>query len=228
MYYGGAESWILRDMHMFETLAHILEARGPDAKAVVWARNSHVGDARATEMGLLQDELNIGQLCGERFGWDAALIGFSTHSGTVAAASDWDGPMQIKKVQPSHRDSYERLMHDSEGGRSLDMSRDEAVRRRLLDAHIERFIRVIYRSDTELLSHYTTASLARQFDALVWFNETNAVTPLSSNHVKAGAPGRAGTATSDRVRAIRGTSRIDSHAAKKLKDGPLRWTRFVP
>lgn len=188
MYYGGAESWNLRDTHMFETLGHILDARGPDAKAVVWAHNSHIGDARATEMGSLRDELNIGQLCRERFGEDAALIGFSTHSGTVAAASDWDGPMEIKKVRPSHRDSYERLMHDSGGNRFLlDMSRDEAVRRRLMEAHLERFIGVIYRPDTELLSHYANASLPQQFDAVVWFDETNAVTPLSPEHVKTDA-----------------------------------------
>ena len=91
MYYGGAESWNLRDTHMFETLEHLLEARGPRSKAVVWAHNSHIGDARYTDMGVVREELNIGQLCRERFGDEAALIGFGTHTGTVAAASDWDG-----------------------------------------------------------------------------------------------------------------------------------------
>jgi erythromycin esterase-like protein len=101
MYYGGAESWNLRDTHMFETLENLLDARGPDAKAVVWAHNSHIGDARATEMGAARGELNLGQLCRERWGEDAALIGFGTHTGTVAAASDWGGDMEVKQVRPS-------------------------------------------------------------------------------------------------------------------------------
>jgi erythromycin esterase-like protein len=87
MYYGGAESWNLRDTHMFETLEHLLEAHGARSKAVVWAHNSHIGDARFTEMGAVRGELNIGQLCRERFGDQAASIGLGTHSGTVTAAS---------------------------------------------------------------------------------------------------------------------------------------------
>ena len=86
MYYGGAESWNLRDTHMFETLSICSRRGGPQSKAVVWAHNSHIGDARYTEMGVVRDELNIGQLCRERFGDEAALIGFGTHTGTVAAA----------------------------------------------------------------------------------------------------------------------------------------------
>jgi erythromycin esterase-like protein len=160
MYYGGAESWNLRDTHMFETLCHLLEARAPHAKAVVWAHNSHIGDARYTEMGVVREELNIGQLCRERFGTEAALIGFGTHTGSVAAATDWDGEMEIKRVRPSHRDSYERLCHDAGVPRFLlDLGRDEALRRRLLKPRLERFIGVIYRPDTELMSHYSDASL---------------------------------------------------------------------
>jgi protein-L-isoaspartate(D-aspartate) O-methyltransferase len=188
MYYGGADSWNLRDTHMFETLEHVLNASGPEAKAVVWAHNSHIGDARHTEMGSVRQELNVGQLCRERFGADAALIGFGTHSGTVAAASDWDGPMEIKQVRPSHGDSYERLMHDSGERRFLlDLSRDAALQGRLRESRLERFIGVIYRPDTELLSHYASASLPQQFDAFVWFDETKAVTPLAPGNVKAGA-----------------------------------------
>ena len=100
MYYGGAESWNLRDTHMFETLEHLLKAGGPEAKAVVWAHNSHIGDARQTDMGQVRGELNIGQLCRERWGESAALIGFGTHTGTVAAASDWDGEIEVKRVRP--------------------------------------------------------------------------------------------------------------------------------
>ncbi len=191
MYYGGAESWNLRDTHMFETLAHLLDARGPRSKAVVWAHNSHIGDARFTEMGTLREEINIGQLCRERFGNEAALIGFGTHSGTVAAASDWSGEIEIKRVRPSHRDSYERLCHDSGLVRfllDLRPDRHKALRQRLMQPRLERFIGVIYRPDTELLSHYADASLPQQFDAFVWFDETSAVTPLGPEHARRGAP----------------------------------------
>jgi protein-L-isoaspartate(D-aspartate) O-methyltransferase len=189
MYYGGAESWNLRDTHMFETLCHLLEAHGTHAKAVVWAHNSHIGDARYTEMGILREELNIGQLCRERFGEEAALIGFGTHTGTVAAASDWDGDMEIKRVRPSHRDSYERLCHEAGvPAFFLDLRRDEALRRRLLEPRLERFIGVIYRPDTERMSHYADASLPQQFDAFVWLDKTSAVTPLGPEHAKRGAP----------------------------------------
>ena len=191
MYYGGRESWNLRDTHMFETLGHLLEARGPRSKAIVWAHNSHIGDARYTEMGVVREELNIGQLCRERFGEDAALIGFGTHTGTVAAATDWGGEMEVKRVRPSHRDSYERLCHDSGVSRfllDLRKGRYDALRYRLLEPRLERFIGVIYRPDTELLSHYSDASLPQQFDAYVWFDETSAVTPLGPQHAKPGVP----------------------------------------
>jgi protein-L-isoaspartate(D-aspartate) O-methyltransferase len=189
MYYGGAESWNLRDTHMFETLGYLLEARGLKSKAVIWAHNSHIGDARFTEMGVVRDELNIGQLCRERFGNEAALIGFGTHTGTVAAASDWGGDMEIKRVRPSHRDSYERLCHDSGAARFLlDLGRHQALRQRLLEPRLERFIGVIYRPDTELMSHYSDASLPQQFDAFVWFDETSAVTKLGQEHVGTGVP----------------------------------------
>jgi len=189
MYYGGAESWNLRDTHMFETLRHLLEARGPRAKAVVWAHNSHIGDARYTDMGAVREELNIGQLCREHFGGEAALIGFGTHTGTVAAATDWDGELEFKRVRPSHHDSYERLCHDSGVPRFLlDVGRHEALRRRLLEPRLERFIGVIYRPETEVASHYSEASLAQQFDAYVWFDETTAVTPLGPQHARPGVP----------------------------------------
>ncbi|SDY86965.1 protein-L-isoaspartate(D-aspartate) O-methyltransferase [Citreimonas salinaria] len=189
MYYGGAESWNLRDSHMFETLEHVLESRGPDAKAIVWAHNSHIGDARATEMGAVRGEHNIGQLVRQRFGDEAGLIGFGTHTGTVAAATDWGGEMEIKRVRPSREDSYERLCHDAGGGRFLlDLSRDPALRRRLEKQRLERFIGVIYRPETELASHYADASLPRQFDGWVWFDETSAITPLETEPDREGMP----------------------------------------
>ncbi|HYC73989.1 protein-L-isoaspartate(D-aspartate) O-methyltransferase [Brevundimonas sp.] len=181
VYYSAAESWNRRDTHMFETLCAVLEARGPDARAVVWAHNSHIGDASKTEMGLVREELNIGQLCRERFGADAALIGFGTHGGTVACASDWGEPMEVKRINPSRPDSYERLAHDSGVERfllDLRVGVHAPLRERLLDPKLERFIGVIYRPETERWSHYSGCSLPRQFDAWVWFDETSAVTPL--------------------------------------------------
>ncbi|MGK6356801.1 protein-L-isoaspartate(D-aspartate) O-methyltransferase [Sphingomonas sp. DT-207] len=181
MYYGAAESWNLRDTHMFDTLELLLSAKGNDAKAIVWAHNSHIGDARFTEMGQARGELNIGQLCREQYGSEARLIGFGTHSGTVAAATDWDAPMEVKRVNPSRPDSYERQCHDSGIERFLlDLREGEnaELRPRLDEARLERFIGVIYRPDSERWSHYSAAILPRQFDAWVWFDETRAVEPL--------------------------------------------------
>jgi erythromycin esterase-like protein/precorrin-6B methylase 2 len=190
MYYGSAESWNLRDTHMFETLQHLLDAGGSDARAVVWAHNSHIGDARHTEMGSVRGELNIGQLCREHYGpcgeGGAALIGFGTHAGTVAAASDWDAPMQVMDVNPSRLDSVERLFHDAGNTRCL-LDLREGVhpqpRMALQEPRLERFIGVIYRPDTERWSHYSASSLPMQFDAWTWFDRTSAVSALPSGHV---------------------------------------------
>ena len=181
MYYGAHESWNLRDRHMFDTLERILAARGPKSKIVVWAHNSHIGDARHTEMGAARGELNIGQLCRERFGQSAALIGFGTHSGTVLAASDWDGPAEIKAVRPSRPDSFEALFHGAGIGRylvDLRPGHNEALRDDLRTARLERYIGVIYRPESERQSHYARASLSDQYDCFVWFDDTTSVTPL--------------------------------------------------
>ena len=178
MYEGAAESWNLRDTHMFETLCQLLDAKGPDARAVVWAHNSHIGNAAFTEMGRERDELNLGQLVKERFGEAARLIGFGTHSGTVAAATDWDGPMEVKRVRPSLEGSQERLSHDSGLDRFLLDLRSGSISETLMEPRLERFIGVIYRPETERWSHYAEAILPRQFDAWLWFDETEAVTPL--------------------------------------------------
>ncbi len=180
MYQGAAESWNLRDTHMFETLCQILDAKGENAKAIVWAHNSHIGDARHTAMGWEREELNLGQLCRERFGDDAVLIGFGTHEGSVACASDWDEPMAVKAVNPSLRNSVERLAHASGIDRFLlDLRNASAeLTMHLSKPRLERFIGVIYRPETERWSHYVECSLAQQFDAYVWFEQTSAVTPL--------------------------------------------------
>ncbi len=191
MYYGGAESWNLRDAHMADTLDHLLAQGGPDAKALVWAHNSHIGDARATEMGRVRGEHNIGQLVRERWGEQCALIGFGTHTGTVTAVDDWDSPRQTKRVLPSRSDSYERQFHDSGIGRfllDLTPGKHEALRSRLFEPRIERFIGVIYRPETERWSHYSEAVLPDQFDAWVWFDETRALTALGPPEPDHGLP----------------------------------------
>lgn len=183
MYYGRNESWNLRDTHMFQTLTRLLKHRGPGAKAVVWAHNSHVGDARATSMGGARDELNIGQLCKETYGDAAArLVGCGTYAGTVAAAHRWDSDMQVMRVTPALRGSYEDLMHRTGlPNFVLDLREgkcDEKLRAALMRPRLQRFIGVIYRPDTELQSHYSRASLPQQFDAFVFFNETSHVGAL--------------------------------------------------
>jgi erythromycin esterase-like protein len=181
MYRGGHESWNHRDRHMFDTLLTLLAWQGDDARAVVWAHNSHVGSAHATEMGA-GGQLNIGSLCRDRFGARAFHVGFGTDHGTVAAASDWDGPMEIKTVRPARRDSYEWLCHAAERPGFLLSLRDPVrpeVREELGPARLERAIGVIYRPETELQSHYFEATLPDQFDAWIWFDETSAVQPLA-------------------------------------------------
>ncbi|HEY9040155.1 MAG TPA: erythromycin esterase family protein [Roseovarius sp.] len=183
MYHGSHVSWNLRDRHMFGTLKSILEHAGPEAKAVVWAHNSHIGDARFTDMGRTREELNLGQLCREAFGDKAALIGFGTASGTVAAASEWDAPMEIMTVRPPRPGSIEALCHDVEEDRFLFDFRkagNEAMRRILAQARLERYIGVIYRPESERASHYSHANLSDQYDAFVWFGRTNAVTSLAA------------------------------------------------
>lgn len=181
MYYGAHESWNQRDQHMFNTLQNILAWAGPKTKAVVWAHNSHIGDARFTDMGMERGELNIGQLCRQAYGNDATLIGFGTHTGTVAAASEWDAPMEIKAVRPSRPDSYEALCHNVGSDRfllDLRAGQHDDLRRVMADPRLERYIGVVYRPETERWSHYTYASLPDQYDAFVWFDKTSAVIPL--------------------------------------------------
>jgi erythromycin esterase-like protein len=181
MYEGSTESWNLRDRHMFDTLRHVLDHRGDDAKAVVWAHNSHIGNASATAMGW-QGEFNVGELCRVAFQEDAVLIGFGTDRGTVTAASDWDEPMEVRTVRPSRPDSHERVFLDAGVPCALLDWREgpDDLREALFPRRLERAIGVVYRPETEFYSHYFEAVLAEQFDALVWFEETRAVTPIDA------------------------------------------------
>lgn len=189
MYRSSRESWNLRDRHMFDTLVRLLERRGDTAKAVVWAHNSHIGNAAATAMGW-QGEFNIGESCRAAFGDQAALIGFGTDRGTVAAATDWDGPMEVKNVLPARVDSFERIFRQTSIPSSLTdwrAGKNSELRDLLSKPRLERAIGVVYRPDTELTSHYFQAVMADQFDAYVWFEETDAVTPLPARRPH-GAP----------------------------------------
>jgi erythromycin esterase-like protein len=181
MFRGQVPSWNLRDRHMVETLsgliAHLSRPARP-AKIVVWAHNSHLGDARATQMGEA-GELNVGQLVRERYGPQTRLIGFTTYEGTVTAASAWDGPAERKRVRPALPNSYEALFHTIGSPRFLLPLRDPTVELSMLpDRHLERAIGVIYLPETERMSHYFYAQLAIQFDAVLHFDRTRAVEPL--------------------------------------------------
>ncbi|MDX1551301.1 MAG: protein-L-isoaspartate(D-aspartate) O-methyltransferase [Marinobacter sp.] len=181
MYEGSVKSWNLRDQHMFDTLQNLLDFHGPDSKAVVWAHNSHLGNAEATEMGN-RGEINVGSLCRRHFGDSAYLIGFGTHQGTVAAAADWGAPMEIKNVVPSAPGSIERVCHDT-GKKAFFLPlrhASKALIANLNQPRLERAIGVIYRPETEMASHYFNASVAQQFDEYIWIDETRAVDALES------------------------------------------------
>jgi erythromycin esterase-like protein len=177
MFRGSIESWNLRDSHMAEALEALVEhlgRTGKPVKAVVWAHNSHLGDARATELGEA-GELNLGQLVRERNSdpGNPLLVGFSTHSGTVTAASNWGDPADRKRVRPALSGSWEDVFHLAHGPDLL-LERTERMKGRRL----ERAIGVVYRPETERISHYFHARLAEQFDMVVHFDTTSAVEPL--------------------------------------------------
>ena len=185
-YHGTYNSWNLRDQSMFETLLAILNYRGQTSKAVVWAHNSHIGDARATDRSAL-GEFNLGQRVRETFGDRAYLIGFGTDHGTVAAASKWGGPMEIMQVPSSQKDSYGHLFHNVKIDKFLLPLRNpiqEIIRNKLLSARLQRGIGTIFNPEAELKKHYFFTSLPRQFDEYIWFDETRAVKPLSKGTVK--------------------------------------------
>ncbi|WP_263419466.1 erythromycin esterase family protein [Terriglobus albidus] len=176
MFAGRAESWNVRDEHMAETLLW-LSQYVPGGKVVVWAHNSHLGDARATEMAL-HGEHNLGQLMREHDADDVFLIGFTTYSGEVTAASQWDGPAERKIVRPALKGSFEALFHETGISGFLLSLHDEHVSRLLDEPHLERAIGVIYRPETERVSHYFHSRLSRQFDAVIHMDRTMALIPF--------------------------------------------------
>lgn len=186
MYQGSQSSWNLRDTHMFDTLEALLAHHGEGSRGVVWAHNSHIGDARATDR-TVHGELNIGQLCRQRLGETVYSIGFGTNTGTVAAASDWGAPMEIKTLRPVLPESYEYLCHmTGHTGFLLPLrsNLNAEVRQGLLQPRLGRAIGVIYRPETERASHYYEATLPRQFDEYVWIDRSRAVTTLDSRELE--------------------------------------------
>jgi erythromycin esterase-like protein len=181
-----ATSWNLRDAHMAETLVELerhLTIGGQPPRIVLWAHNSHLGDARATQMGA-SGEWNVGQLVRERVGSAAFLVGFTMYTGSVTAASDWDGPAQRMAVRPALPESYEALFHDACPPRCLlDLRTPTVMTRALEEPRLERAIGVIYRPQTERFSHYFGASLPHQFDAVLHYDVTRAVEPLERTAV---------------------------------------------
>jgi erythromycin esterase-like protein len=178
MFAGQVESWNLRDTHMMETLDALMTwttRRSGYSRAIVWAHNSHLGDARATQMGTW-GELNLGQLARERHGDRVFIVGFTTHAGTVTAAREWDQSAERRRVMPSMAGSYERLFHDTDLERFVLPT--SAARDALAEARLERAIGVIYKPDTERASHYFRARIADQFDAVIHIDTTSALTPL--------------------------------------------------
>jgi erythromycin esterase-like protein len=181
MFRGRQSSWNLRDTHMAETVdalvAH-LTRRGREPKIVLWAHNSHLGDARATEMGT-RGELNVGQLLRQKYGAETVLVGFTTYTGTVTAATEWDEPGELKRVRPALPESYELGFHEVGIPRFFLHLRDGAGKSSLLSKpRLERAIGVIYRPETERVSHYFRANMKEQFDGIFHFDETRAVEPL--------------------------------------------------
>ena len=182
MFGGRVQSWNLRDTHMMETLDALIgwtNRQAGDARAVVWAHNSHLGDARATQMGEW-GELNVGQLVRQKYGSQACLIGFSTHTGTVTAARDWDAQVERRRVRPSLPGSYERLFHEVGLERFFLRLHEEPLRSTLMPSRLERAIGVIYVPETERASHYFRAHLPRQFDVMIHVDETHALQPLET------------------------------------------------
>jgi erythromycin esterase-like protein len=173
-------SWNVRDRHMAETLDELvghLARSTARPKVVVWEHNSHLGDARATEMGQA-GELNVGQLVRERYGTDTRLVGFTTYRGTVTAASSWGAEAECKTVVPALPESYEALFHQLGLPAWYLTMNDPAAEQVLGERRLERAIGVVYRPETERASHYFYACLPRQFDAVVHVDETQAVRPL--------------------------------------------------
>ena len=172
------ESWNVRDRHMMQTLDRLMKFHGKNAKGIVWEHNTHIGDARATNMKR-QGMINIGQLAREDYGEDKIyLVGFASHSGTVIAGDEWGAPMEELEVPAARPGSIEDILHkESASDRYILFS--EGISEKMYETEIHhRAIGVVYHPETERMSNYVPSVLSKRYDALVFLDETSALHPL--------------------------------------------------
>ena len=185
---GGRHSWNVRDRHMDDSLDRLLTHYGPGAKAVVWAHNTHVGDARATDMADA-GHVNIGQLARERYGaGEVVLVGFGSHRGTVVAGDSWGAPMRVMQVPPARRDSLEGVLHAAAPAQALFVFPQAGPPAVLTDELGHRAIGVVYHPERERFGNYVPTNLGRRYDAFLWFDESQAVRPLHLRTVDTSEP----------------------------------------
>jgi erythromycin esterase-like protein len=187
--HGGPRAWNVRERHMDETLARLFERYGAGAKAVVWAHNTHIGDARATDQSR-HGEVTIGELARDRYGRDdVVLVGFGGHRGTVVAGASWGAPMEVMSMPPGRPDSLEDVLHDTAPPRAL-MVFPPFIQRPdvLVDQLWQRAVGVVYRPDRERWGNYVPTVLGERYDAFLWFDETRALTPLHTHRVDVHEP----------------------------------------
>ena len=178
MFEGSAQSWNVRDQHMFDTIEALLKSYGENSKIIIWEHNSHIGNCQATQMALL-GEHNVGQLCRKKWRDDCYLVGFLTHIGTVSSADSWGEEVKKKNLRPSRADSYEHILHRAKfKSYTLPLNKNSKVAELLRRPRLERAVGVLYLPESERQSHYFAASLSDQFNEVVWVDETHALTPL--------------------------------------------------
>lgn len=182
MFFGNVSTWNLRDEHMQETLIQIdnylSSLYGRPSKLIVWAHNSHIGDASATQQGK-SGEINLGHLMRKKYLSETYLLGFMTYQGFVIAADQWGGPTKIKVVQQALENSYENWFHKLSIKNFLMLIKEQEKIETKLPTHLlQRAIGVIYLPETERQNHYFYANLVNQYDALIYFDKTRAVKPL--------------------------------------------------
>jgi erythromycin esterase len=188
MVHGGPRSWNVRDRHMDETLDRLLAHYGPDARAVVWAHNTHVGDARATDQAR-HGENTLGELARDRYGSDrVVLVGFGTHRGTVVAGESWGAPMRETDVPAARPDSLEDVLHATAPAQALFVFPPEDRPPLLTEEIGHRAIGVVYRPERDRWANYVPTVLAERYDAFLWFDETRAVRPLHTATVDVREP----------------------------------------
>jgi erythromycin esterase len=185
---GGPGSWNVRDTHMIETLGRLVQHHGPDAKAIVWEHNTHIGDARATDMAR-SGMVNVGQLARQEWGDDdVVLVGFASHRGSVIAGQEWGAPMERMRVPPAREGSWEAVFHDAGPEDRLVLTDDLASAGRAMDALGHRAIGVVYSPHAERWGNYVPTVLPLRYDAVLYIDETHALRPLHLELHETGEP----------------------------------------